>query len=300
MTKKIKVPYGIRNGKSLHITEVENGLGCNCVCIGCGTTLIAKTNHKTPHFAHYSSEQCEHALETSLHLIAKEIIVSSGGLFLPALQFMPPVNITESKKIYLEQPRLYNLDSAVKEIDMGSIVPDILVDSQGMQILVEIYVTHKVDEAKLKKIRGLDISAIEIDLSKCSREFSREELKQRLIHDISCKKWLWHRARENLNLALMQWSLAVPHENKLYVSCPLKGCRRGDGRFADVEKECSRCGYYVDIGILPKAIGCLGEQKLIERKRHRDTSDSGPMYGLKSVNELKRFYKKIEAHAKGS
>ncbi len=295
MTKKIKVPYGLRNGRSFHITEVENGLGCNCVCIGCGEDLIARTNHKTPHFAHYRSEQCKYALETSLHLIAKEIISDAEGIILPAVEFIPPVNITESNKIYLDKLRSYALDSAVKEKDMGGITPDLLVNSQGMQLMIEIYVTHKVDEAKLKKIRELGISAIEIDLSKCSREFRREELVQRLIHDISCKKWLWHEARESLNGALLSWLPTAPYNEKFYVpGCPLPKNNRGGHQYPEIDDNCSRCTYYVDLGTTPKIIGCLGNQKIIERKRHRDTSDSGPVYGLTSINQLKRLYKDVE------
>ena len=56
MIKNIR--YGLQNGISKYIKDVENGLSCNCVCAGCGGILVARKGKKqTHHFAHYNTDE---------------------------------------------------------------------------------------------------------------------------------------------------------------------------------------------------------------------------------------------------
>ena len=70
MNIKVKIPFAVQNGRIVHISEVENGLSCNCKCCYCGARLLAKNNKdniKKSHFAHYNSDDCGNSLETSIH-----------------------------------------------------------------------------------------------------------------------------------------------------------------------------------------------------------------------------------------
>ena len=62
------------------------------------------------------------------------------------------------------------VDNVTLERKLGDIVPDVILDIDGQQLMVEIAVTHFIDEVKGEKIRELDVSTIEIDLSKLVKE----------------------------------------------------------------------------------------------------------------------------------
>lgn len=70
--------YAINSeGKVVHINEVPNGKECGCICPSCKEKLIAKNQGKTDrkhHFAHQSGTECDYAVESMLHLLAKEKI----------------------------------------------------------------------------------------------------------------------------------------------------------------------------------------------------------------------------------
>lgn len=64
-------------GKFVHVDEVPNGKKCGCICPSCKEKLIAKKQGKTDrkhHFAHQSGTECDYAVESMLHLLAKEKI----------------------------------------------------------------------------------------------------------------------------------------------------------------------------------------------------------------------------------
>ena len=42
----------------------------------------------------------------------------------------------------------------------GNIVPDIVLVSNGKELFIEIFVTHRIDEVKLEKLKQANISTI--------------------------------------------------------------------------------------------------------------------------------------------
>lgn len=116
------------------------------------------------HFAHKSGATCEYGYETSLHLAAKEILSKTKEITIPAVYVHFPDSlkkdelICESKKI--------TLDHIEVEHRLENIIPDLIVHSRNKVLLIEIYATHAIDETKLKKIKALNISTIEINLKK--------------------------------------------------------------------------------------------------------------------------------------
>ena len=84
---KLKLPFGLKDGKILHISQVEQGLNCGCICPNCQHPLIARKGSKTTHhFAHYKGKECEKALETALHIAAKEILSRYKRIILPRIE----------------------------------------------------------------------------------------------------------------------------------------------------------------------------------------------------------------------
>ena len=207
---KSKLTYGINKNELVHISKVVSGLNCNCVCPNpdCNGKLIARRGeNNADHFAHYNLEDCGGAIESALHLLAKEIIRKSKIFKIPALI---GTDLISKRKAHITQARTMKIDNVDLEVNYGNVRPDVVLTLNGKLIFVEIAVTHFVDEEKLKKIRELNIPLIEIDLSHLRNGFNKKELQATLIDSDNYKKWLYsnrekelakkHFDRENLRI----------------------------------------------------------------------------------------------------
>lgn len=190
----------------VHITQVESGLVCNCYCPHCKAPLIAKnkrSNKVAAHFQHYKPAECSYAVETSLHLLAKEVFMDMGQIKLPVFKekyfvkdnlyrgFGP---LFDEVKEFMK-PELVPLQKVEVEKGLDGFRPDVIIWVRGEPILVEIYVTHKVDQEKLKRIHQRSIATIEIDLHKEKRQLSKE-LLQDIFMSATHSKWIYHPAVE--------------------------------------------------------------------------------------------------------
>lgn len=287
MTKKhLELVYAYtEKGHLVHISDVPNGLKCNCLCKYCGKRLVAKNNPnnvKKLHFAHYDKTNCTGNPETLLHLKAKEIISTNKNIFLPGVSFKvkEPIDFIVLKKypsdiIVLEKDGTHSVKSAKTEVYIQDIKPDILLELDGEKLIVEIFVTHKVNKEKLKKIKNIDVSAIEIDLSKCSRLFSEKELIE-AIYNRNNIKWLFNRRLVQFNKKYSQlkntlieiygnceieFEIAVGSKKFIIRECPKIISGNLNQAFVDPLQECPRCRYYM--GLVPgkASIICSGKHQ---------------------------------------
>jgi len=180
MATGLRVPFGWRDERLWEPRQVPNGKACGCVCPACQRPLIARQNHQTPHFAHAPGADCAHAVETAIHLAAKQLIADRQALRLPLLAFTnsyarrPYGEEPKAEVIYIE--RTVPLTAVRLEEWLGDIRPDIVVTSGGDTYLVEIAVTHFVDDAKQAKIDARQVPTIEIDLRGLPRQTTFAEL----------------------------------------------------------------------------------------------------------------------------
>lgn len=171
--KLLKYAVNTEN-RLVYINDVPNGLECNCVCPGCKEKLIAKNDGKIRehHFAHANNNECITGYQTMIHLLAKDIIEETK-IFPIAFKG----KLLSACKIYKEIP-----------LEEFGFIPDIIGFSPitagpnivgKIPVIIEIYVTHKVDEEKKNKIIKSGILAMEVNLSKV--DFST---KENLVCDI--------------------------------------------------------------------------------------------------------------------
>ena len=164
----VKLPCGIsKDGQVVYIEDAEKGLACECFCPGCKQSLVAKKGPvKEYHFAHKSKDfDCEHGLQSALHYMLKDCV-----------QEMEYFTFKKDEKAVQ-----YRIESVILENRINEIIPDVLVTCDGKPFIVEIYVTHAVDEEKKAKIKDIKISCVEIDFSKYPRDnLNKEALKQEL------------------------------------------------------------------------------------------------------------------------
>lgn len=161
--KNIKLPYGINTIREVvYIDNAKNGIECECICPACKSPLVAKNGgqKREHHFAHLNIVECEHGYQSALHYMAKDLFLE-----------MEYLTFVKNEKLVK-----YKIDSVELERKVSDIIPDILVTCDGKQFIVEIYVTHSVDDEKKEKIKSLQMSAIEIDLSKFRNETIDKEI----------------------------------------------------------------------------------------------------------------------------
>lgn len=193
-----KIPFGLKDGVMVAIAEVQPGLACSCVCPSCYRKLQANKGKKVSHyFSHDPSKQtkaCDSAFETSIHLMAKQILCKEGVAKFPKLEIQVKQKdrngqAYEENGIAVEE-LLMKFNQIELEKRFDQIRPDIIAYKDSIPYLIEIAVTHFSDSEKIKYIRSKNICAIEIDLSKVNYTITEEELRNLIIDKVDNKKWL--------------------------------------------------------------------------------------------------------------
>ncbi|MEQ8555024.1 MAG: hypothetical protein RIC06_00025 [Cyclobacteriaceae bacterium] len=223
----VRLEYALNTHASLvHVTNVTSGLACNCTCPHCHEKLIAKnksSNKVSPHFQHHKTQECSFAVETSLHLLAKEVIEQTKQLRLPS--YKERFTIKDKKyrgwgPLYDEEKEflvaeLVKVEKVEIEKYLDTIRPDLIIWVRDEPILIEIYVSHRVDEEKLIKIREKDIATIEIDLHKTSRQID-ENLLTDILQSAECSNWIYHPAIEGTRESIKEEinELVVEEQNR--------------------------------------------------------------------------------------
>ena len=257
--------YGIRNGIEYHISEVESGLKCDCVCPACGEQLNAKKGENIKpqyHFAHKSKIQCEYAYETSIHYDGKRILEKNRTITLPIrVPTFDAFNLNGfyNKNINMKQlgtiiPKTYQIENVFIEKKLHDIVPDINCTIKGKPIIIEIAVTSKIKVEKQKKIENIGIPVIEVDLSKMNRTVDEKDLELNVIENINNKTWYCNTKDEDLIdellfkhqmimkkiVGLVESKKIIGYKNNLKVNeCPMVLARFKDKR-VELDR-CKRC-----------------------------------------------------------
>lgn len=180
-----------KDSSLIHIEDVPSGLACGCRCPGCGHRMVAKKGPiQAHHFAHHadSSKSCSSASETALHKFAKEILNQSLEITLPDRRISRD-GLTED----VVSRGLFRFEEAILERKVGTIVPDVVLILKNRKLIVEFKVTHSCDAEKIRKIRSMNVGAIEIDLSGY-RDKDLSDLREEILHSAP-REWL-HNPKE--------------------------------------------------------------------------------------------------------
>jgi len=165
INKSFKIPYGDRDGKLIHISQVERGLKCNCKCPDCEKPLVARKGQKTKHhFAHYPGANC--SAETVLHQLGKRLLYNRISSAIINHQSVPICWQCE----YCPEEHKGNLVKKAStleiEKDFGTCRPDItlLQEDKHPVVFIEIVVSHAPDENVLNYVTENDITLVEFHL----------------------------------------------------------------------------------------------------------------------------------------
>ena len=188
------------DGQLVHIGKARPGQK-DLICPECGARLVARVNgaKRVPHYAHYRKGECGNAGETALHRIAKDIILEAGYIMLPPFE----VNVGGGRPEHPQPAKVGRFDTVDVEIWKDGFRPDLIGIRYGTdgtligQLIIEIRVTHAVDQRKLLKLRERGDSVVEIDLSGIDRNLDGPELALQIL-DEAPRNWLYHRNEEQL------------------------------------------------------------------------------------------------------
>ena len=173
------IPYGLRDGRIISVEDLnvttEYGKRCKCICPRCKSPLIARIRGRVrmKHFAHYGNSDCIGGYESGLHMLVKEVIEEGATIKLPPIYS----SLSKSGFFVFNDIVLYNslLSDAMVikpdvgktevEKDLGKIRPDVIVESSGTKLFIEVLVSHAVDEEKKRFIHEYGTSCIEVNFS---------------------------------------------------------------------------------------------------------------------------------------
>lgn len=261
-----KLIYARKDGNIVSIDEVQSGKDCGCVCPACGNKLWArKGEQRMHHFAHEPHTHCEYGYESSLHLAAKDILSRAKKMVIPPVYVEFPQSGKPKELLYPEKK--IDIDYVKLEKRFDDIIPDIVVDFGDEHFFIEIYVTHPIDDEKLKKLKEKKISTIEIDLSKEKRDISVEELSDILLKASPQKSWKYNAVSEKW---YQQFEKDASDELPLtrhggetyYVDrCPLGIQDLNRTYYANVRDECMRCEYCISYS-RGKNLLCSGRKRI--------------------------------------
>lgn len=240
--------YALKDGIITSIDMVESGLKCGCICPACGEPLIAKKGKvMMHHFAHHAGQNCEYGYESSLHLAAKEILSESKRMIVPPVCLQPTylVNkndmIAEAKEIQISRVEL--------EKRYGNIVPDIVAYCGNKYFFIEIYVTHRIDDEKLKKLQAEGISTIEIDLSHEEKTITEADLSEILLENSDKKAWKYNAVAgkyANQLRAVADRRRIISRGYALHIdNCPIAARSWRGKPYANFIDDCTGCKYLI-------------------------------------------------------
>jgi len=204
--KTIHVTFAMRVDDLVHISDVPSGLACGCVCPGCGGQMVAnKGLIKIHYFSHAGGSECAGGLETTLHRAAKKILFKERRMVLPELKLRIEVVDANGRKHEVRERALdvqsVVFDEVTEEEWLGNITPDLVCKFGGRTLLVEVAVTHFINEIKAEKIRARNIDCIEIDLGHLHHRQSGwnwHSLRNALVDGVEHKTWIAKQDGEHL------------------------------------------------------------------------------------------------------
>jgi hypothetical protein len=282
----MKMTYALKANELIHISDVEHGLKCGCSCPACNARLIArKGSIKEHHFAHAQGEDCKRGIESMLHIMAKSILEKENRISVPAVHVLTKYidgslfmelhdshldtyhQYVQSQEQFLSEAMIIEFEQAVLEQRVDEFIPDIALYTGNQCLLVEIRVSHGIDEIKLQRIRNAGISLLEVDLSAYKNAITERELKDVLVSNSEKKKWIYNRMAEHykyvwLNLCDKVTPVARTYSKGKYSShrtvyqiddCPQNSRTFNGKSYANVQADCFRCKFSIEIEYEPES-----------------------------------------------
>ena len=163
----LKIPFALKDGRLVHISEVENGLQPECLCPACESPLVArKGSLKIHHFAHAAESDCQP--ETLLHILGKQLLVEKVEA---AIRAGEPLWVTwncEKCDDHHEMDLTKGISKVSVEHALGTMRPDVVLLNSEFEpaVILEIVVTHPPEEQVIAHCAAHSAPVFEFKLKK--------------------------------------------------------------------------------------------------------------------------------------
>lgn len=208
---ELRTPFGQKDGRTVEPAEVESGLACGCYCPGCGAVLVAKKGSKVAwHFAHFNSIVTQSCIESAIHAAAKQVLLEENWLQVPrkvvSATATTKYGALREKSIILTAERPIRFDCSREEVWEHSVNvrPDIVGYRGEKRFLIEMYFTHRVDQVKREKLAKMGLPSLEVDLSNLDISSGFQAVRQRVLHDVENKEWLFYPGERDAKASLIK------------------------------------------------------------------------------------------------
>jgi len=184
--RALRIPFAVRAGKLVHVSEVDPGFREDCFCPGCGKPLVAKKDAiKVHHFAHDGDYPCNG--ETILHLLAKQLlkerieVALSAGLPIP-IRWKCQRCENEHRGNLLKRAKAVQLEKALE----GK-VPDITLigSSDNACAVIEVVVTHSPEPDARRTYAAHKIPVVEVRVDSVADLIALRDATELKPHTVS-------------------------------------------------------------------------------------------------------------------
>ena len=172
--ENIKIPFGIYEGKIIHISLAVSGREYECC--ECGSELIPVISNKiASHFRHKSKCKCDGGVsriggESPIHKYAKKIIV-------------------EEMKVYVDKDNLIEFREVKEEYKINGterIVDLYCVTNDYREIAIEIFYKHKVESDKVQELKDNKVrNVLEINIPDITNFKNDAEIREGIIKNFT-------------------------------------------------------------------------------------------------------------------
>lgn len=173
--------------RMVHIDNdnVSRGFDCGCICDKCGKPLNARRGEKNKHsFAHRPEDgDCHGMGESSIHLLAKQVICEEKKVMLPSFGYVIPQGLLEFESVEPEDT-----------LEKLGLRPDVVgIDKEGKKWAIEIYYSNPKSESQKAKYIEAQINCLEINVNDISPNQDKDatELKHFLFNSINNREWIY-------------------------------------------------------------------------------------------------------------
>jgi len=190
--------FGVTSdGRVVSVEDVRRGKACDCCCPECDESLIARQGEvRAWHFAHASGTGCTGAAEGALHRAAKQLLVETGSVLVPALEGRASHRLPDGRlgeATVVKPPERWTLTQLREEVAVGVYRIDVVGTHEGRPVLIEVAVTHFVDPEKRKALSELEAPCFEISLDMDRHEaWSWEDLHEEVLERPENRQWIVH------------------------------------------------------------------------------------------------------------
>lgn len=142
--------------------------------------------------------------ESALHGAVKAIIAAELRMHLPPLRVCVARESwgLRATRDWSQPAKEVFFTSVALEQRLGRVIPDVVARAGEHELLIEVTVTHPVSDIKRERLAALGLPVLEIDLRNGCGRVTRSELRDLVLNDHCCKRWVFHPRAEKIHAEL--------------------------------------------------------------------------------------------------